>query len=86
MFPIFLYFVSSARYRSQITVCTMLTETATLSIVIAVIVAMAGIAISRPSSGRALGVGLEIPLVKGLGPVMNIILAYGIRIPSPHHP
>jgi hypothetical protein len=48
---------------------------------------MIGVAIKKPDMGHALTVGVDIPLVKGLGPVMNIVLAYGMSssaLPSPH--
>ena len=41
---------------------------------------MIGVAIKKPDMGHAMTVGVNIPLVKGLGPVMNIVLAYGKRI------
>ncbi|KAF2677247.1 putative amino acid transporter [Lentithecium fluviatile CBS 122367] len=47
-----------------------------LSVVIAVLVAMIGIAIQKPDMGHILAVRPNTPLIKGLGPVMNIILAY----------
>lgn len=47
-----------------------------VSVIVAVTVAMIGIGIVKPYTGHTLTVGHEIPLVKGLGPVMNIILAY----------
>lgn len=39
---------------------------------------MAAIAIEKPDIGHVLAVRPNIPLVKGLGPVMNIILAYSM--------
>lgn len=48
--------------------------------IIAVTTAMIGVAIKKPDMGHAMTVGVNIPLVKGLGPVMNIVLAYGKRI------
>ncbi|KAF2256386.1 hypothetical protein BU26DRAFT_20865 [Trematosphaeria pertusa] len=47
-----------------------------ISVIVAVTVAMAAIAIEKPDIGHVLAVRPNIPLVKGLGPVMNIILAY----------
>ena len=41
---------------------------------------MIGVAIKKPDMGHAMTVGVNIPLVKGLGPVMNIVLAYGKTI------
>ncbi|UPX17007.1 uncharacterized protein EKO05_0007384 [Ascochyta rabiei] len=46
------------------------------SIVLAVFIAMIGIGISRPDVGNILAVRPGVPLVKGLGPVLNIVLAY----------
>ncbi|KAF1928669.1 N amino acid transport system protein [Didymella exigua CBS 183.55] len=46
------------------------------SIIVAVFVAMIGISISKPDAGHILAVRPGIPFVKGLGPVLNIILAY----------
>ncbi|KAH7085031.1 transmembrane amino acid transporter protein-domain-containing protein [Paraphoma chrysanthemicola] len=47
-----------------------------LSIVIAVLVVMIAIGIQKPDMGNVLAVRPNVPLVKGLGPVLNIILAY----------
>ncbi|KAH3916998.1 hypothetical protein HBI56_168250 [Parastagonospora nodorum] len=47
-----------------------------LSIIIAVTVAMVAIGIQKPDVGNILAVRPDVPLVKGLGPVLNIILAY----------
>ncbi|KAF9693535.1 hypothetical protein EKO04_008312 [Ascochyta lentis] len=46
------------------------------SIILAVLIAMIGIGISKPDVGNILAVRPGVPLVKGLGPVLNIILAY----------
>ena len=46
------------------------------SIVLAVFVAMIGIGITKPDAGNVLAVRPGVPFVKGLGPVLNIILAY----------
>ena len=46
------------------------------SIVAASTIAMISIAIQKPGIGNALAIRPGIPLVKGIGPVMNIILAY----------
>lgn len=37
---------------------------------------MIGIGITKPNAGNILAVQPGIPIVKGLGPVLNIILAY----------
>ena len=50
--------------------------TACASIIVASTVAMTAIAIQKPDIGNILTVRPGIPVVKGLGPVMNIILAY----------
>lgn len=50
--------------------------TACASITVASTVAMTAIAIQKPDIGNILTVRPGIPVVKGLGPVMNIILAY----------
>ncbi|KAF2872529.1 transmembrane amino acid transporter protein-domain-containing protein [Massariosphaeria phaeospora] len=47
-----------------------------ISIVVAVTIAMAAIAMAKPDAGHVFLVRPNVPLVKGLGPVMNIILAY----------
>ncbi|KAH7094684.1 transmembrane amino acid transporter protein-domain-containing protein [Paraphoma chrysanthemicola] len=47
-----------------------------LSIIIAVLVVMIAIGIQKPDMGNVLAVRPNVPLVKGLGPVLNIILAY----------
>ncbi|KAF3036933.1 hypothetical protein E8E12_005747 [Didymella heteroderae] len=46
------------------------------SIIIAVFIAMIGIGITKPDAGHILAVRPGVPFVKGLGPVLNIILAY----------
>ncbi|KAH6639706.1 transmembrane amino acid transporter protein-domain-containing protein [Boeremia exigua] len=46
------------------------------SIILAVSIAMIGIGISKPHAGDILAVRPGLPFVKGLGPVLNIILAY----------
>jgi hypothetical protein len=56
--------------------CNTLTETACLSIVFAVTAAMVAIGIQKPDVGNILVVRPNVLLVKGLGPVLNIILAY----------
>ncbi|KAF2002749.1 hypothetical protein P154DRAFT_544393 [Amniculicola lignicola CBS 123094] len=48
-----------------------------LSIVVAVTVAMISIGIYKPDVGKVLAVTPGISVVQGLGPVMNIMLAYG---------
>ena len=45
---------------------------------VAVLIAMIAIGVSKPDVGHVLAVQPNVPLVKALGPVMNIILAYGI--------
>jgi hypothetical protein len=55
-------------------------------VIIAVTAAMIGVAIKKPDMGHAMTVGVNIPLVKGLGPVMNIVLAYGKRIFNLYYP
>jgi amino acid permease len=47
-----------------------------ISIILAVTVAMAAIAKEAAAPGHVLAVRPDLPLVKGLGPVMNIVLAY----------
>ncbi|KAF1960129.1 hypothetical protein CC80DRAFT_286315 [Byssothecium circinans] len=47
-----------------------------VSIVVAVLIAMIGIGISKPDMGKVLAVQPDVPLVKALGPAMNIVLAY----------
>ncbi|KAF2642447.1 hypothetical protein P280DRAFT_505869 [Massarina eburnea CBS 473.64] len=47
-----------------------------LSIMIAVLVTMIAIGISKPDMGNVLAVQPNLPLVTAIGPVMNIILAY----------
>ncbi|CAO2658720.1 Nn.00g064430.m01.CDS01 [Neocucurbitaria sp. VM-36] len=47
-----------------------------ISIIIAVTLAMIAIGIKKPDAGKILAVRPDVPLVKGLGPVMNIVLAY----------
>lgn len=54
----------------------MLTVLACVSIILAVFIAMVGIGISKPDAGNVLAVRPGIPFIKGLGPVLNIILAY----------
>lgn len=49
---------------------------ACLSIIVAVTVAMIGIGITKPDAGNVLSVGENVSLVKGLGAVMNIVLAF----------
>jgi hypothetical protein len=51
-------------------------EAACVSIIVAVLVAMIAIGIQKPDTGNILAVRPDVPLVKGLGPVLNIILAY----------
>jgi hypothetical protein len=53
-----------------------LTNIACLSIIIAVTVAMVAIGIQKPDMGNILAVHPDVPLVEGLGPVLNIVLAY----------
>lgn len=50
---------------------------ACLSIIVAVLVAMIAIGIEKPDMGNILIVRPDVPLVKGLVPVMNIVLAFG---------
>ena len=50
--------------------------TACASIIVASTVAMTAIAIQKPDVGNILAVRPGVSLVEGLGPVMNIILAY----------
>ncbi|KAF2710640.1 hypothetical protein K504DRAFT_377543 [Pleomassaria siparia CBS 279.74] len=47
-----------------------------ISVIVAVTVAMAAIAVSKPDMGHSYAVGPNLPVVKGLGPVMNIVLAF----------
>ncbi|KAF1940872.1 hypothetical protein EJ02DRAFT_512839 [Clathrospora elynae] len=47
-----------------------------VSVIVAVIVAMVAIGIQKPDTGNILAVRPDVPLVKWLGPAMNIILAY----------
>jgi hypothetical protein len=46
------------------------------SIVLAVFIAMVGFGITNPDAGNTLAVRPGVPFVKGLGPILNIILAY----------
>jgi hypothetical protein len=41
---------------------------------------MIGITVQKPDLGHVLAVRPNLTLVQGLGPVMNIILAYGTAI------
>ena len=45
---------------------------------------MIGIAIQKPDMGNVLAVRPNISVVQGLGPVMNIVLAFGIYEPFTH--
>ncbi|KAL5120481.1 hypothetical protein ACEQ8H_001499 [Pleosporales sp. CAS-2024a] len=47
-----------------------------LSIIIAVTVAMVAIGMEKPDVGNILALRPHVPLIKGLGPVLNIVLAY----------
>ena len=47
-----------------------------MSIIFAVTVAMIAIGIEKPDAGNIVAVRPDLPLIKGIGPVMNIILAY----------
>ena len=42
---------------------------------------MIAIGIQKPDMGNILAIRPNIPLVKGLGPVMNIVLAYSKYVP-----
>jgi hypothetical protein len=57
----------------------MLIPVACISIIVAVLVAMIAIGIQKPDVGNILAVRPDVPLVKGLGPVLNIILAYSMH-------
>jgi hypothetical protein len=57
----------------------MLMPVACISIIVAVLVAMIAIGIQKPDVGNILAVRPDVPLVKGLGPVLNIILAYSMH-------
>jgi len=61
----------------------LLMNLACLSIIIAVLVAMIAIGIENSDMGDIIAVSKGVPLVKGLGPVMNIVLAYSSS-PSLH--
>lgn len=54
----------------------MLTAVACVSIILSVLVAMVAVAIQKPDMGNILAVRPNVPLVKGLGPELNIVLAY----------
>lgn len=54
-----------------------LTIIACLSIVISVLIIMVAVGVDPPDVGNVLAVRLNVPFVKGLIPVMNIVLAYG---------
>jgi hypothetical protein len=41
---------------------------------------MIAIGIERPDAGNVVAVRPDLPLIKGIGPVMNIILAYSTHI------
>jgi hypothetical protein len=45
---------------------------------------MIAIGIERPDAGNVVAVRPDLPLIKGIGPVMNIILAYSTHINIPH--
>lgn len=62
-----------------------LTNSACLSIIVAVLVAMIAIGIQKPDMGSILAVRPDVPLLKGLGPVLNIILAYSKPLYLPLH-
>ncbi|OCK83619.1 N amino acid transport system protein [Lepidopterella palustris CBS 459.81] len=47
-----------------------------ISVIVAVTVAMVAIGITKPDMGNVVAIRPNVPLDKGLGPVMNIILAY----------
>ncbi|KAF2809538.1 amino acid transporter [Mytilinidion resinicola] len=47
-----------------------------ISVIVAVTVAMIAIGISKPDMGHIVAIRPDVPVIKGLGPVMNIILAY----------
>lgn len=51
--------------------------TACISVFVAVLVAMIAIAITKPDLGNVNSVHPNMPVVTGLTPVMNIVLAYG---------
>jgi hypothetical protein len=53
-------------------------QTACISIIVAVAVAMIAIGIQKPDMANILAVRPDVPLIKGLGPVLNIILAYSM--------
>jgi hypothetical protein len=55
-----------------------LMQTACISIIVAVAVAMIAIGIQKPDMANILAVRPDVPLIKGLGPVLNIILAYSM--------
>jgi hypothetical protein len=44
---------------------------------VAVLIAMIAIGIQKPDMGHVVAVSHDIPLVTAIGPVMNIILAFG---------
>jgi amino acid permease len=55
-----------------------LIQAACISIIVAVTVAMVAIGIQKPDMGNILAVRPNVPLIKGLGPVLNIVLAYSM--------
>ena len=44
---------------------------------------MIAICIQKPDMGNIVAVRPDVPLVKGLAPVMNIVLAYSTFVPIP---
>ncbi|KAF2740722.1 putative amino acid transporter [Polyplosphaeria fusca] len=55
---------------------SLLSISACLSVVIAVMTALIAIAIAKPDMGNVVAITPNVPLLKGLNPVMNIVLAY----------
>ena len=64
--------VSQVPYGKKLQLITI----ACASIILAVFIAMIGIGITKPDAGNIVAVRPGVPFVKGLGPVLNIILAY----------
>lgn len=48
-------------------------------VIVAVLAALVGIAVDKPDMGNIVAVRPNPTVIQGLGPVMNIVLAYGTR-------
>jgi hypothetical protein len=72
------YFSYFCKFKSPASTCGLvrLSYLACASIIVAVTVTMIAISIQKPDMGNIVAVRPSVPLVKGLAPVMNIVLAY----------